>query len=218
MAPSTASVPGESSNRSLPLWHFAYSSSVSLFLVWPQYFLNPCLLCQVSEQVSVHKPFKSEVYFFPSTQALLKVGPFGFQRQTLTGLIFLMQVPRAGVHDVGLELLLLQRGLCLYDTSLLLVGGYTGDMGPDLTSSLFLLPILIIFFFHYVLSCRRAFLLVLRSFSEFFQKQQQSWYVSVGRGGVRIFLLHHLDPASELIFNTPGKMKFSSDLTHMYKK
>ena len=103
MTPSTASVPGESSNRSLPLWHFAYSSSVSLLLVWPQQFLNSCLLCQVSEQVSL---CTSPLRVIPSTQALLKVSPFGFQRQMLMGLIFLMQVPRAGVHDVGLELLL----------------------------------------------------------------------------------------------------------------
>ena len=53
MAPSTASVPGESSSRSSSLWHFAYSSFVSPFLVWPQYFLNSCPLCQVSEQVGL---------------------------------------------------------------------------------------------------------------------------------------------------------------------
>lgn len=181
MAPSTASVPGESSNRSLPLWHFAYSSSVSLFLVWPQYFLNSCLLCQVSEQVSLCTSPLRVKSVFPQHLGSPESRSFRFSKANVNGAHLPDAGPQSWVHDVGLELLLLQRGLCLYDTSLLLVGGSTGDMGPDLTSSLFLLPILIIFFFHYVLSCRRAFLLVLRSFSEFFQKQQQFWCVSVGK-------------------------------------
>ena len=57
---------------------------------------------KVSEFVRV--PFKSRVRVSYSSPALLDTSPAGFQTQMLLwGLIFLVQVPRAGVPDVGLE-------------------------------------------------------------------------------------------------------------------
>lgn len=64
----------------------------------------------------VYKPFKSEVVVFYSTQFLLIINLFGFQRQMLTELIFLMRFPGLGCLIWGLNPLLLREDLCLCDS------------------------------------------------------------------------------------------------------
>ena len=56
---------------------------------------------RASEFVSV--PFKSGVSVSVSPLALLELSPIDFQSQQLWGLIFLVQVPRVGMLNTGLE-------------------------------------------------------------------------------------------------------------------
>lgn len=61
------------------------------------------------------------VFPFPTALMLSQKLAVGFQRQLFWGLAFLVQVPRAGVPNVGLEPLTSQRGAACFVISLPLV-------------------------------------------------------------------------------------------------
>lgn len=48
----------------------------------------------------MHTPFKSKVSVSPSLPVLPGISPTGFQSKALEGLVFPVQVPRAGEPDV----------------------------------------------------------------------------------------------------------------------
>ena len=101
-------------------------------------------------------PFKSGVSISHSPLGLPKVSPAGLQSQTFWGLIFLVQVPQAGDHDVGFRCLApWGEPLQLQLFSRLWVTHW--GMGLDYIVTPPLLPILL-WFLLYIFGCRRSFL------------------------------------------------------------
>lgn len=70
-----------------------------------------------------------------------------------------------------------------------------GGVGPDRVVSLYL-PSISMWFFLYILDCRRVVLIVFRLFSESHSVYSCSFGVSMGGDKLMIFVLHHLDAAS----------------------
>lgn len=110
-------------------------------------------------------PFKSGVLVTYSPPALLDVSPFGFQSQTLWGLIFPVQIPWSGEPPVwDSDPLLLKEDLCKlrYLSHLWIV-----TLEVWVPTRLNLRPPLIsMWFFLYIFSCRKSFLSAFSLFSE----------------------------------------------------
>lgn len=84
----------------------------------------------------VHVPLKSRVLVSDCSLALLDISPASFQRQTLWGLIFLVQLPWAGEPNAGLRPLICHNHNIVI--SLSFVGCYTRGMGLQCVFSLYL--------------------------------------------------------------------------------
>lgn len=178
--PASASIPRESSHRTLPfLAHglklvngFPSSGIQALSKLLP--------LHQDLEPVKLYAcPLRTEPQF-PTTLQLSDIRSFGYQSQTLRGLIFSVQNPWAVRPHVGTRPLVLRE--CRY------------SCGSWLNHSSALLPISM-WLFLYILSGVWHVQLVFSLVSEIVVLQViVDISVSTVGGELRIFLLHHLNP------------------------